>query len=135
LTVALELVSEIPIAVGLVIVGEAIVSVPVALVRVMPFVLLVDRTDGVPVENVIPIAVEVTTRAPAPPVVLIEPAVTLTVPLLVADTPVPALVVTASDEKEDVPVFVARFTPVPAVEFLFTVVEPKLKPPTTTVQV
>src|SRR2546422_5920504 len=43
---------------------EAIVSVPVAVVRPMPFVLLVDDTDGVPVENVIPIAVEVTMSPP-----------------------------------------------------------------------
>src|SRR5437762_2711763 len=117
-----------PLVVGLVMVVEAIVSVPVALERLIPFVLLVDDTEGVPVENVSPIAVLDTTRAPAPPVVLIEPLVTLIVPPPVADMPVPLLVVTASDEKETVaPVLVTMFTPVPDDAPLFTVVAPKLK--------
>src|SRR2546425_12213211 len=92
-----------PLVVGLVMVVEAIVSVPVALERLIPFVLLVDDTEGVPVENVIPIAVLETTSAPAPPVVLIEPAVTLIVSPPVARITLPLFVVTASDGKETIP--------------------------------
>src|SRR2546426_11698367 len=92
-----------PVEVGVVMVVEAIVSVPVAVVRPMPFVLLVDDTDGVPVENVIPIAVEVTMSPPAPPVVLIEPAGTVTAPALGGGTAGSALVVAARGGEEEVP--------------------------------
>jgi hypothetical protein len=96
---------------------------PLALVRLIPVVVLFVEVTLV---NVIPSVVGLTTRA-GPPVDTIEPVVTFTVPLLVADTPVPLLVVTASDENENVPLLEFRFTPVPLVEPLFTVVPPKLK--------
>jgi hypothetical protein len=78
--------------------------------------------------NVIVCVVEAMDSA-APPVALTEPVGTVIVPLLFADMPGPPLVVTASDMNEIAPVFVARFTPAPLVEFLFTVVAPKLNPP------
>jgi hypothetical protein len=111
-----------PMSAELVTVVVAIARLPLALVRLMPVVaLLVDVT----LVNVMPSVVGLTTSA-GPPVAAIEPVVTLTVPLLVAETPVPLLVVTANDENENVPRFEFRFTPVPEV-VLFTVVAPKLK--------
>jgi hypothetical protein len=134
LSTALEVATDIPVVAGLVIVVEAIVRVPLALVRLKPVeALLVDWTEGVPVENVIPRAVAAVTESAGPPVALIEPAVTLMVPPL-ATMPAPALVVTASDEKEIVPVLETRFTAIPLVEFLFAVVAPKLKPPAAIVE-
>src|SRR5689334_14663922 len=104
---------------------------PLALVKLMPVVLLLVEDTLV---KVIPRVVAAVTFSAAPgdafalPFDVIEPVVTLTVPPLAA-TPVPALVVTVSVENNIVPVFDARFTPVPDVEPLFTVVAPKLKPP------
>jgi len=112
-----------PTPVGLVIVVVAIERLPLVPLRLIPVVLLLVEDTVV---NVMPIAVGFTTN-PGPPVEAIEPVVTLTVPLLVAETPVPLLVVTASDENANVPLFELRFTPVPLVEPLFTVVAPKLK--------
>jgi hypothetical protein len=123
--VALELVAEMPAPVGFVMVVVPIDRLPDALARLMPVVLLL---EDVTLVNVIPIVVGLTSSA-GPPVAAIEPAATFTVPLLVADTPVPFEVVTVSDENESVPLFDARFTPVPADDPLFTVVLPKLRPP------
>ena len=109
--------------VGLFMVVVPIDTLPLALVRLTPVAaLLVDDT----VVNVIPSVVGLT-RSAGPPVAAIEPVVTLTVPLLVADTPVPALVVAASDENANVPLLAFKFTPVPLVEPLCTVVAPNAK--------
>src|SRR5215510_3108898 len=119
-----------PVPVGVVIAVVPIVRLPLTLISVMPMpVLFVDDT----LVKVIPRVVGSIDSA-GPPVDMTEPVVTLTVPELETSSPVPLLVVIASDVKDVVPVLVAKFTPVPAVEFLFTVVLPKLKPPAAIVQ-
>ena len=112
------------------IVVAPIERVPLTLVKFMPVEPLLDDDTLV---NVMPRVVGLTTSA-GPPAAEIEPVVTLTVPLPVAETPVPLLVVTVSDENEYAPVFVDRLTPVPEAELLSTVVVPKLKPPAAAVQ-
>src|SRR5262245_15447503 len=118
-------VTVIPTPVGFVTVVVVIVRLPCGPLRLMPVVvLLVDVT----VVKVIPSVVALRLIA-GPLVDAIEPVVTFTVPFVLPETPVPLLVVTASDVNDTVFVgsFDVRFTPVPAVVPLFTVVAPKPK--------
>src|SRR5436190_18461030 len=114
-SVALDVLTLMPMLVGFVTVVVPMDTLPLALVRLIPVPdtvpLLVDDT----VEKVIPRVVGALTRSAGAvtafelPFEEIEPLPTLTVPPPAA-TPVPALVVTASDVNAIVPVLEARLT-------------------------